>query len=90
MKVFEESNAKEISEYIVTSYREQVEKINKLFNRLDVDNSGSLETEEMIKIFSDLECDIGDEELEKCIKDIDTDGSGTISPEEFIAWYLTG
>jgi len=90
MKVFDESKVQEISEYIVTSYSEQADKINTLFKRLDIDNSGTLEIDEMIKIFSDLECEIRDEDLEKCIKDIDADGSGTISPEEFIAWYLTG
>ena len=51
---------------------------------LDVDNSGTISNDELKSLFTFLEIQTTDEELNKIIELVDVDRSGTLSFEEFV------
>jgi len=57
------------------------------FKRLDIDNSGSLSTQEFGSLMSELGADFSAEELILAIAELDCDRSGTIDQEEFVSWW---
>ncbi|EKX51566.1 hypothetical protein GUITHDRAFT_65970, partial [Guillardia theta CCMP2712] len=59
-------------------------RVKALFNEIDSDNSGLIDSEELIIAFEQLGIHLGQNEISEFLKDFDEDGSGTIDFEEFL------
>ena len=59
-------------------------RVKTLFNEIDSDNSGLIDSEELIIAFEQLGIHLGQNEIGEFLKDFDEDGSGTIDFEEFL------
>lgn len=81
---FEDSQYEDAKKYIKDKYLNYVKEITDIFDHFDEDKSGTLEIQEIRKVFAHLKIDIKEADIENCIKDIDTDHNENISPEEFI------
>eukprot|EP01052_Picozoa_sp_SAG31_P008083 SAG31_NODE_399_length_16247_cov_19.137540_11_plen_526_part_00 len=60
-----------------------------VFDKYDIDNSGSLDKEEVSHAAAMLGLVIGTNDIDRTFAEMDTDGDGTISFSEFNAWWLT-
>ena len=61
----------------------------RLFDGIDVDGNGSLDSEEMKQLFKDLGLELTQDQVATVMSRIDADGSGEIDFDEFFAWYVT-
>eukprot|EP00960_Hanusia_phi_P070707 767372-Hanusia_phi.AAC.1 len=59
-------------------------RVKELFNEIDSDGSGLIESEELEIAFERLGIHLGSNEISEFVKDFDEDGSGTIDFEEFL------
>ena len=59
----------------------------RLFDGIDVDGNGALDSEEMKQLFKDLGLELTQDQEATVMSRIDTDGSGEIDFDEFFAWY---
>lgn len=59
-------------------------KLRPLFDKFDVDSSGSISTSEMTGILSKLKIKMTAQQIETMMKEADPDGSGEIDFEEFV------
>ena len=59
-------------------------KLRPIFDRFDLDGSGSVSTDEMGKMVRALKMDMSPEQLDQLMKDADPDGSGEIDFDEFV------
>eukprot|EP00585_Thalassiosira_rotula_P011154 CAMPEP_0196159006 /NCGR_PEP_ID=MMETSP0910-20130528/46103_1 /TAXON_ID=49265 /ORGANISM="Thalassiosira rotula, Strain GSO102" /LENGTH=794 /DNA_ID=CAMNT_0041423919 /DNA_START=913 /DNA_END=3297 /DNA_ORIENTATION=+ len=62
--------------------------VDTTFKQVDINGDGSIDKEELRKLFAKLEHDISDEELSEAFSSLDLDSDGTISEDEFMNWYL--
>ena len=64
---------------------EEEKEIRKEFDRMDIDKSGYISKEEIIKMITSNNCLRNMEaEAKKCLDEIDVDGNGMISYPEFL------
>ena len=61
--------------------------IERLFNEIDRDNSGTLDRDEIGALAEKLGKQMSDEELDEAMAAMDLDGEGDIDLEEFQAWF---
>ena len=57
----------------------------KIFDRFDLDGSGSIDASEMGRMLRSLKMDVTPAQLEELVRDADPDGSGEIDFEEFVS-----
>ncbi|KKJ01442.1 EF-hand domain-containing protein [Prochlorothrix hollandica] len=57
--------------------------LEEVFSHIDVDNSGFLDAEELIKLMQDADLDVSLDEVKAMIKMADTNGDGVIDLKEF-------
>jgi len=62
--------------------------VDTTFKQVDLNGDGSIDKEELVKLFAKLEHGISDEEVWEVFRSLDLDGDGTISEDEFMNWYL--
>jgi len=67
-----------------TSVSQQKAQLQAVFNKFDVDGSGSVSTKEMTKMVKELKLDMTPAAIKKMMKDADPDGSGEVDFDEFI------
>ena len=67
--------------------REGEAEIRDLFNTIDEDGSGTLETNEIAALAIELGCPMSDDEVAAAMADMDTDGGGDVDWEEFLFWW---
>lgn len=67
---------------------EELEEYRDAFNLFDKDGSGTITTEEFIKVLKNLGQKVSKEEADKITKDLDTDGSGEVEFEEFVSYMV--
>mmetsp|Transcript_835 Transcript_835/g.1839 ORF Transcript_835/g.1839 Transcript_835/m.1839 type:complete len:423 (-) Transcript_835:76-1344(-) len=63
--------------------------VDHVFKQVDVNGDGTIDREELGKLFAKLEHEITEEELGSVFRNLDLDGDGTISEEEFSKWYIS-
>ena len=56
------------------------------FTKIDDDNSGELDRDEIGRVFVLYGIYLTDQELDACMSEIDEDGSGAIDIDEFLVW----
>ena len=61
----------------------------RLFDGIDVDGNGALDSEEMKQLFKDLGLELTQDQVATVMSRIDADGSGEIDFDEFFAWYCS-
>ena len=66
------------------------EAIRQTFNELDVDNSGSLDYDEVARLADKLGKPVDEETMAKAVKLMDQDGDGVVDFGEFLAWWRLG
>ena len=65
-------------------------RIRALFDRYDVDKSGSLDTKELCQVLKDLcKKPVSNQEARLILEEIDQDHSGRIEPGEMVDWWPT-
>ncbi len=57
------------------------------FYKYDIDHSGTINSNELRNLCSDLDVDLTDDELRKALFMVDKDNSGVVDLEEFIDWW---
>lgn len=62
--------------------------VRDVFDRIDVDGSGSLDKEEVMQASAMLGLVIGEHDLGETFEEIDADGDGAVSFFEFSKWWL--
>eukprot|EP01043_Picozoa_sp_COSAG02_P046739 COSAG02_NODE_4402_length_5402_cov_2.660947_1_plen_1328_part_10 len=63
------------------------EKVRALFDRIDDDGSGSLDTSEVKTLFSKIGLNLSTKKMKEAFAVMDEDGSGDISWKEFQLWF---
>jgi len=61
--------------------------VREAFDKFDVDQSGFVCKEELVGLFTYLEAEPSQAQLETALQDLDSNGDGEISFEEFVSWY---
>ncbi|KAL9244192.1 hypothetical protein vseg_017994 [Gypsophila vaccaria] len=64
---------------------ENIEELEQVFNKFDVNGDGKISSTELGSILSSLGQEVSEEELDVMMKEVDTDGDGFIDLNEFIA-----
>eukprot|EP00090_Calanus_glacialis_P011381 TRINITY_DN19793_c0_g1_i1.p2 TRINITY_DN19793_c0_g1~~TRINITY_DN19793_c0_g1_i1.p2 ORF type:complete len:105 (-),score=47.38 TRINITY_DN19793_c0_g1_i1:179-493(-) len=64
---------------------DQMKKLREVFEILDDDNSGEMNSQELFNAMKYLGLKMTQEEVEKMLEEFDDDGSGLIEFEEFMA-----
>ncbi|KAL9180364.1 hypothetical protein ACHAXT_008334 [Thalassiosira profunda] len=62
--------------------------VDHVFRQIDINGDGTIDKEELGKLFQKLGHDIGEEQLEEVFTQLDLDGNGEICEEEFSKWYV--
>eukprot|EP00760_Papus_ankaliazontas_P032947 PhM_4_TR6096/c0_g1_i1/m.107086/K02183/CALM; calmodulin len=62
----------------------QIEQLKEVFNHFDTDHSGSIDIDELGKVFDAMGQSLSKEELGQLIAQVDDDGSGEIEFQEFM------
>ncbi len=57
-----------------------------MFDAYDVDNSGTLDSDETIALISAMGHPVDELRAQEIMLQLDLDGDGTVSRDEFIAW----
>jgi sodium/potassium/calcium exchanger 2 len=63
--------------------------VDTVFKKIDTDNSGAIDREELKQLFLELGHEISDDEFDQVFQALDLDGNGTICEEEFAKWYIS-
>lgn len=58
--------------------------VDTVFKKIDADNSGAIDKEELRQLFSELGHEINDDEFDQVFRCLDLDGNGTVSGEKDI------
>ena len=61
--------------------------IEKVFQKYDRDNSGTIDSAELAVVLTDLGIEVTEEHLSEAFKELDENGDGVISFEEFGKWW---
>ena len=71
----------------ITRDEELRAKLRPIFEKFDIDNSGTVSTDEMINIVAaaNLSADFSEEQIKKMIAEADSDNSGEIDFDEFVS-----
>eukprot|EP01050_Picozoa_sp_SAG11_P007633 SAG11_NODE_643_length_7983_cov_2.198884_3_plen_589_part_00 len=64
--------------------------IHASFDKIDTDNSGSLNPDEIGKMAYQMGISLTEQELDACLEEMDGDGSKEIDFNEFTAWWFSG
>ena len=59
-----------------------------VFSRIDEDQGGTLDKDEMAQVFEDIGMPLKESELSSVMKDIDKDGGGDVDFDEFCMWMM--
>ncbi|GMH01968.1 hypothetical protein Nepgr_003807 [Nepenthes gracilis] len=70
--------------------RTEIEELEQVFNKFDVNGDGKISSSELGSIMSNLGQQVSDEELEIMIKEVDADGDGFIDLNEFVELNTRG
>ncbi|EXC48677.1 putative calcium-binding protein CML25 [Morus notabilis] len=70
--------------------RAQIEELEQVFKKFDVNGDGKISSSELGAIMGSLGQPSGEEELRKMIKEVDSDGDGFIDLKEFIELNTKG
>jgi len=62
--------------------------VGHVFSQIDVNGDGTIDQEELGRLFEMLDHDISEEDLGVVFNGLDLDGNGTICKEEFSKWYI--
>jgi len=62
--------------------------VGHVFKQIDLNGDGSIDKEELAKMFEMLGHEIAEQELDEVFASLDLDGDGEISEEEFSKWYM--
>ncbi|XP_043695196.1 probable calcium-binding protein CML25 [Telopea speciosissima] len=73
-----------------TQARNQIEELENVFKKFDVNGDGKISSSELGAIMGSLGHPTTEEELEKMIKEVDSDGDGHIDLNEFIELNTQG
>jgi len=73
-----------------SSYTKNGKDLSTLFDRLDVDHSGSLDVDELSRVITRLVPEISNRQLIELLRLIDSDGNGTIEKDELILFLNDG
>lgn len=65
------------------------EELTRAFKLFDINNDGSITSEELRKVMKSLGSDLTEEEVELLIREADYDGDGTLDLTEFTRFMLT-
>lgn len=64
------------------------EAIRDIFFRADTNGNGVLEVQELVKMFTDLEINMPEQELYSLMSAVDVDKNGSVSVDEFLNWIF--
>eukprot|EP00750_Incisomonas_marina_P024106 INCI5086.1.p1 GENE.INCI5086.1~~INCI5086.1.p1 ORF type:complete len:556 (+),score=132.68 INCI5086.1:275-1942(+) len=65
------------------------DKVWAAFNKFDIDNSGTLERDEVAEMLAyELFEPVSEKELDVAMRDLDEDGNGHVEFQEFLLWYV--
>ena len=60
---------------------------NQVFKEIDENGDGSVDKDELRKLFERLDCNLSESQLDEVFNELDTNGDGVISFDEFNSWY---
>jgi Ca2+-binding EF-hand superfamily protein len=63
----------------------EIEKLRKEFEKVDTDNSGTIEANELKTAIKNANVDISDQEIDHILNELDYSGDKTINYTEFLA-----
>lgn len=71
----------------------QVERVKKVFDKFDADNSGEIDKDEFIQVLCHMmsvkdPSDVSQSMLMRYWREVDCDNSGSVDFEEFLVWYM--
>ena len=69
--------------------QEEEAAVRVLFGRLDEDNSGKLERQDMKTIGDSIGLDMNEKRLDTMMSEMDDDGSGEVDAGEFLSWWTS-
>ncbi|XP_013421474.1 uncharacterized protein LOC106181588, partial [Lingula anatina] len=67
---------------------DQIRMFKEVFDLLDSDRGGSLDSRELFKLMRELDVELSEEEISSVLKELDNDGSGEIDFDEFL-YHMT-
>jgi hypothetical protein len=70
--------------------KQSTESLREAFNKIDKDNSGTIEAREVFDLSKELGLEVSREELSAIFQEIDTNKDARISFDEFLIWWSTG
>lgn len=62
--------------------------VDHVFREVDINGDGSIDRDELERLFDLLECHLSPHELDEVFKQLDENGDGSISEHEFSKWYV--
>lgn len=65
------------------------EELIRAFKLFDINNDGSITSDELRKVMKSLGSDLSEDEVELLIREADYDGDGTLDLQEFTKFMLT-
>ncbi|KAJ4961517.1 hypothetical protein NE237_021427 [Protea cynaroides] len=71
-------------------YLENMEELEKIFQRFDANGDGKISSTELANVINSLGTDTSPEEIQRMMAEIDTDGDGYIDLQEFADFHRGG
>jgi sodium/potassium/calcium exchanger 2 len=62
--------------------------VGHVFRKVDVDDNGEIDKEELAQLFAKLECNVTSDELDSILEELDANHDGRITEEDFTVWYI--
>jgi hypothetical protein len=59
-----------------------------VFRKVDVDNNGESDEEELAQLFAKLECNVTSDELNSTLEELDANHDGRTTEEDFTTWHV--
>jgi len=60
-----------------------------VFRKVDVDDNGEIDREELAQLFAKLDCDIDESQMDMIMEELDANKDGKITEQDFTRWYVT-